>query len=184
MDIHTGNFRPTGSFKSWQVLAAFLGAFRLIFRAFLALPLSVTFLYHLFFRLHALDCACLFPRCLRRSSSLQASLHCRPLSTMARGDETVEQLRDLVSKLEARMDQLESRLQQADSDVKARSTKSPSEALRIILMGPPGAGKPERIHSGRRSLDSRQRYSGTEAKREVLRMSFGKSGESLNASSF
>ena len=57
------------------------------------------------------------------------------------GDETVKQLQDLVSKLEARVEQLESKLQQTGGDTEVNATKTPSESLRMILMGPPGAGK-------------------------------------------
>ncbi|KAL1997157.1 hypothetical protein VTN49DRAFT_8022 [Thermomyces lanuginosus] len=50
--------------------------------------------------------------------------------------ETVDGLKDVISKLEARVAQLEERL--ADNE---RPQKSVSEQLRMILMGPPGAGK-------------------------------------------
>ena len=55
-------------------------------------------------------------------------------------DETVETLRDLVKKLESRVDQLEAKLQQAGGDVQPRAPKGASESIRMILMGPPGAG--------------------------------------------
>ncbi|KAL1971702.1 hypothetical protein VTN31DRAFT_2323 [Thermomyces dupontii] len=50
--------------------------------------------------------------------------------------ETVDGLKDVISKLEARVAQLEERL--ANNE---RPQKSVSEQLRMILMGPPGAGK-------------------------------------------
>ncbi|MCJ1410434.1 adenylate kinase [Ptychographa xylographoides] len=57
-------------------------------------------------------------------------------------DETVDALRDLVNKLESRVEQLEAKLQSAAGDGPARTTKgSSSESIRMILMGPPGAGK-------------------------------------------
>ena len=56
-------------------------------------------------------------------------------------DETVDALRDLVNKLESRVEQLEAKLQSAAGDGPARTTKgSSSESIRMILMGPPGAG--------------------------------------------
>ncbi|KAI9754307.1 MAG: adenylate kinase [Chaenotheca gracillima] len=54
-------------------------------------------------------------------------------------DDTVDALRDLVSKLESRVEQLESKLGHADGSAPKASANAPS--LRIILMGPPGAGK-------------------------------------------
>ena len=49
-------------------------------------------------------------------------------------DETVQNLRDLVNKLETRVHQLESKLE--GSSGKARNVQS----MRMILIGPPGAG--------------------------------------------
>jgi len=51
-------------------------------------------------------------------------------------DTTVSDLKDLVHKLEARVHQLESRLGEG-----GKKSQSPSEAMRLILIGPPGAGK-------------------------------------------
>ncbi|KAL9124132.1 MAG: hypothetical protein Q9217_006511 [Psora testacea] len=53
-------------------------------------------------------------------------------------DDTVQALRDTVHKLESRVQQLEARL--AESDGGARKTNSSLGSMRIILMGPPGAG--------------------------------------------
>ena len=55
-------------------------------------------------------------------------------------DETVDALRDLVNKLETRVEQLEVKLQQADGSQPTRKPRS-TESIRMILMGPPGAGK-------------------------------------------
>lgn len=52
-------------------------------------------------------------------------------------DETVDNLKDLVSKLESRVAQLEARL---SGDGGAAKASSMTESMRIILMGPPGAG--------------------------------------------
>ena len=54
-------------------------------------------------------------------------------------DETVEALRDLVNKLETRVEQLEAKLQQTDGNHPTRKPRS-TESIRMILMGPPGAG--------------------------------------------
>ncbi|KAI9849407.1 MAG: adenylate kinase [Thelocarpon superellum] len=54
-------------------------------------------------------------------------------------DDTVDALKEMVHKLETRVGELEARLQQgAPGPSKPRST---TEELRLILMGPPGAGK-------------------------------------------
>jgi adenylate kinase len=56
-------------------------------------------------------------------------------------DDTVETLRDLVHKLEARVADLEARIT-GDGSRKARA---PQESIRMILMGPPGAGEMHQI---------------------------------------
>lgn len=48
-------------------------------------------------------------------------------------DDKVQDLKDLITKLENRVHQLEARLTSS-------SSKSPSESMRMILIGPPGAG--------------------------------------------
>lgn len=53
-------------------------------------------------------------------------------------DETIDGLRDLVSKLESRVEQLEAKLEQTVGS--PRRTISPVSGIRMILMGPPGAG--------------------------------------------
>lgn len=50
-------------------------------------------------------------------------------------DETVQDLKDLVHKLETRVHQLEARLEGGSS-----KQQSPSGSMRMILIGPPGAG--------------------------------------------
>ncbi|KAL1985555.1 hypothetical protein VTN96DRAFT_7775 [Rasamsonia emersonii] len=52
--------------------------------------------------------------------------------------ETVDGLKDVISKLESRVAQLEERLANGGSDSKPKSL---SEQMRLVLMGPPGAGK-------------------------------------------
>jgi adenylate kinase len=51
-------------------------------------------------------------------------------------EETVHDLKDLVAKLETRVRQLEDRL---GGD--GHKSRTPSQAMRMILMGPPGAGR-------------------------------------------
>jgi len=51
-------------------------------------------------------------------------------------DEAVGDLKDLVHKLEARVRQLEDRLGEG-----GKGPKAPTESMRMILIGPPGAGK-------------------------------------------
>lgn len=52
------------------------------------------------------------------------------------GDDTVQSLQELVSKLELRVKQLEDKIQHASGGPKP----SADEGVRMILMGPPGAG--------------------------------------------
>lgn len=52
------------------------------------------------------------------------------------GDDTVQTLQDLVHKLESRVKQLEDKL----SHAQAGTTHATTEGVRMILMGPPGAG--------------------------------------------
>lgn len=56
-------------------------------------------------------------------------------------DEVVDSLRDMVSKLEMRVEQLEAKLHSADGTTAPKS-RSSKESMRMILMGPPGAGIP------------------------------------------
>lgn len=53
-------------------------------------------------------------------------------------DETVDGLRDLVRKLESRVEQLEAKLEQTTGS--PSRPKLPTSGIRMILMGPPGAG--------------------------------------------
>jgi len=52
------------------------------------------------------------------------------------GDDTVQSLQELVNKLESRVKQLEDKLQHAAGGTKHTT----NEGVRMILMGPPGAG--------------------------------------------
>ena len=52
------------------------------------------------------------------------------------GDDAVQSLQDLVQKLELRVKQLEDKLTHAQAGTKP----SAIEGVRMILMGPPGAG--------------------------------------------
>ncbi|KAL1955615.1 hypothetical protein VTO42DRAFT_8348 [Malbranchea cinnamomea] len=53
-------------------------------------------------------------------------------------DETIEGLKNIIGQLETRVAQLEERLLHGDDSGK---TKSPPQSMRMVLMGPPGAGK-------------------------------------------
>lgn len=55
-------------------------------------------------------------------------------------DETVDALKDLIHKLESRVEQLEAKLEHKEGGPIARKTKSNTESVRMVLMGPPGAG--------------------------------------------
>lgn len=52
------------------------------------------------------------------------------------GEGAVQELQDLVDKLTSRVKELEDRLQH----VSVGTTHSASEGIRMVLMGPPGAG--------------------------------------------
>jgi adenylate kinase len=52
------------------------------------------------------------------------------------GDDTVKALQDLVNKLESRVKQLEDKLTHTQGGTK----HTDQEGVRMILMGPPGAG--------------------------------------------
>jgi adenylate kinase len=52
------------------------------------------------------------------------------------GDDAVQSLHDLVNKLESRVKELEDRLQNASGG----SKQTADGGVRMILMGPPGAG--------------------------------------------
>ena len=56
-------------------------------------------------------------------------------------DETVEALRDTIHQLESRVQQLEAKLSSTGGNVSSRGSRSNSDSVRMILMGPPGAGK-------------------------------------------
>lgn len=53
-------------------------------------------------------------------------------------DDTVEALRDTIRQLESRVRQLESKMGGGDGSSPSRAGQS---SIRMILMGPPGAGK-------------------------------------------
>ena len=55
-------------------------------------------------------------------------------------DDTVEALRDTIHKLESRVQQLEAKLGHSDGSAPAGSPNKPLQSVRMILMGPPGAG--------------------------------------------
>ncbi len=53
---------------------------------------------------------------------------------------TVDELKQLVLKLEARVEQLESKLDPTGGNAQPKSAKTVAESIRMILIGPPGAG--------------------------------------------
>lgn len=77
-------------------------------------------------------------------------------------DETVDNLRDLVQKLESRVQQLEAKLE-GSAGVSGQQTKGDGPSIRMILMGPPGAGKKNMPSSGYRPPLTRTQGKGTQA---------------------
>ncbi len=55
-------------------------------------------------------------------------------------EDTVDALKDLVHKLESRVEQLEAKLQSAEGGPVAPRSKANTDSIRMVLMGPPGAG--------------------------------------------
>ena len=55
-------------------------------------------------------------------------------------DDIVDALRDTIHKLESRVQQLEAKLGHADGSTPAGSSNTSLQSVRMILMGPPGAG--------------------------------------------
>ena len=91
-------------------------------------------------------------------------------------DDTVQALRDTIHKLESRVQQLESRLGGGDDgSSKAGGSR---DAIRMILMGPPGAGiRPTINFSLNPNTDrkgGRQGNTSAQDSREILCLSSGK----------
>ena len=55
--------------------------------------------------------------------------------------ETMESIQGTITKLENRVHQLEAKLQDAGGDVRTQVPAGNASSIRMILMGPPGAGK-------------------------------------------
>ena len=90
-------------------------------------------------------------------------------------DETVEALRDTIHQLESRVQQLEAKLASTGGNVSSRGSRSNSDSVRMILMGPPGAGKevwdtPKGLVA---DCVARQGYAGTKNKGKILRLPLG-----------
>lgn len=73
-------------------------------------------------------------------------------------ESTVSDLKDLVHKLEGRVHQLEERLGEG-----GKRSKSASESMRMILIGPPGAGESNAAHLVLRLLTAGSAGKGTQA---------------------
>lgn len=88
-------------------------------------------------------------------------------------DEMVQSLQDTIAKLESRVHQLESKLG-GGNGTPGRATSS-GQSVRMILMGPPGAGRRTRVSYGATSADicGRQRYPSPEDPREIQCLPFG-----------
>ena len=96
-------------------------------------------------------------------------------------DDTVEALRDTIHKLESRVQQLEAKLGHGDGS-STGSSKKPLQSVRMILMGPPGAG----LSSHQESLSGlkltgvhRQGHTSTEDPGQILCLPLGRFCQSL-----
>ena len=69
-------------------------------------------------------------------------------------DELIDSLKGTVDKLEARVAELESRLKGKDGGSSSSGSTSGGSNLRMILIGPPGAGKPRFISSLSESIET------------------------------
>lgn len=88
-------------------------------------------------------------------------------------DDVVETLRDTIRQLESRVHQLESKMGGGDGSPQSRVGQS---SIRMILMGPPGAGKIVsacEFLSNLSSAVNRQGNPSTQNTGEVLRLPFG-----------
>ena len=90
-------------------------------------------------------------------------------------DETVEALRDTIHQLESRVQQLEAKLGSTGGNASSRGSRSNSDSVRMILMGPPGAGKEVGdTHMGLLAdCVARQGYTGTKDQGQILRLPLG-----------
>ena len=90
-------------------------------------------------------------------------------------DETVEALRDTIHQLESRVQQLEAKLGSSSGNATSRGPRSISDSVRMILMGPPGAGKEvwDTCVGLLADCIARQGYAGTEDKGKILRLPLG-----------
>ena len=100
-------------------------------------------------------------------------------------DDTVEALRDTIHKLESRVQQLEAKLGHSDGSSSTGSSKKPLQSVRMILMGPPGAG----LSSHQESLSGlkltgvhRQGHTSTEDPGQILCLPLGTLSRSLTES--
>ena len=81
-------------------------------------------------------------------------------------DQVADELKALVRKLEDRVHELETRLGGSGLQSSSGSTANASQAMRMIIMGPPGAG--ERITASNHSLQNNPNHDigkGTQAPR-------------------
>jgi hypothetical protein len=83
---------------------------------------------------------------------------------------TVSDLKDLVHKLEARVHHLESRYESG-----GKKPQSAAQSMRMILIGPPGAGALRCELHGQNDAHtwSRKGYTSPEDQGQILRLSFG-----------
>ena len=92
-------------------------------------------------------------------------------------DDIVEALRDTIHKLESRVQQLEAKIGHSDGSSSAGSSNKPLQSVRMILMGPPGAGTsptpPEAFLLHSLNGSHRQRNTSTENSRQILCLPFG-----------
>ena len=76
-------------------------------------------------------------------------------------EDTVEQLKSMVHRLESRVQELEQKIQGGEG-----ASGNPLSAMRMVIMGPPGAGAPCNKQSNRMdwrlTASNRQGYSSSE----------------------
>ena len=92
-------------------------------------------------------------------------------------DDTVEALRDTIHKLESRVQQLEAKLAHSDGSTSTSSSKKPLKSVRMILMGPPGAGlspHQESLSGLRLTGVHRQGHASTEDPGQILCLPLGR----------
>ena len=97
-------------------------------------------------------------------------------------DDTVEALRDTIHKLESRVQQLEAKLAHSDGPSSTSSSKKALKSVRMILMGPPGAGSSthQSLYGLKLTGVHRQGHTSTEDPGQILCLPLGRLSQQIH----